>query len=268
MSLASEARKETIMTLLNERGKVIAGELSTLFEVSTETIRRDLEELERESKLKKVYGGAVKFKPEAEPPLLEREAVHVEAKRTIGQLAAGLVEDNDVIIVDEGSTALQIVHCLEGKQNLTILTNSVPVLMLIIEFQKRGTFDGKLVFIGGEVSAKHLRVSGPIAEKVLEDFYVNKSFVSVDGVSLKYGITSYDYEKAVFTRQMVRNSETAIVVADFSKIDKRTVAKITDLPEIQQIVSDREPPPEWKAALKKMAVTWIYPEHTSASETE
>lgn len=260
LSLASEARKETIMNLLNEKGRVIAGELSALFEVSTETIRRDLDELERESKLKKVYGGAVKFKPEPEPALFEREAVNVEAKRKIGALSAALVEDNDVIIVDEGSTALQIIHCLEGKRNVTILTNFIPALMAIIEFQKRGTFDGKLVFIGGEVSAQHLRVAGPIAEKVLEDFYVNKAFVSVDGVSLKYGITSYDYEKSAFTRQMVRHSEVAIVVADFSKIDKRTVAKITDLAEIQQIVSDREPPAEWKPALDKMGITWVCPE--------
>ncbi|OKP83049.1 DeoR/GlpR family DNA-binding transcription regulator [Paenibacillus sp. P32E] len=260
MSLASEERKETIMTLLNERGKVIANELSLLFEVSTETIRRDLDELEKENKLKKVYGGAVKFKVEVEPPLLEREAIHVEAKRKIGILAAGLIEDNDVIVVDEGSTALQIIHCLEGKQHLTILTNSVPALMLLIEFQKRGTFNGKLIFIGGEVSAKHLRVSGPIAEKVLEGFYVNKSFVSVDGVSLENGITSYDYEKAVFTRQMIRNSEMAIVVADSSKIDKRTVAKIADLDEIHMIVTDQAPSPKWKAPLQKIAVQWIYPQ--------
>jgi DeoR/GlpR family transcriptional regulator of sugar metabolism len=163
-------------------------------------------------------------------------------------------------VVDEGSTALQILHFLDNKHHLTILTNSIPALMLLIEHQKRGTFDGKLIFIGGEVSAKHLRVSGPISEKIMEDFYVNKSFVSVDGVSLENGISSYDYEKAVFTRKIIRCSETAIVVADFSKIDKRTVAKIADLREIHMIVSEQAPPEEWKAALQKMELRWIHPE--------
>jgi len=260
VSLAGEERKMSIMTLLNEKGKVIASELSQLFEVSTETIRRDLDELEKENKLKKVYGGAVKFKVEVEPAHYEREFIHAEAKRKIGFLAAALIEDNDVIVVDEGSTALQIIHFLDNKHNLTILTSSIPALMLLIEHHKRGTFDGKIIFIGGEVNAKHLRVSGPIAEKIMEDFYVNKSFVSVDGVSIENGITSYDYERAVFTKKLIRCSETAIVVADFSKIAKRTVAKIVDLHDIHIIVSDQAPPTEWKSSLKKMDLRWINPQ--------
>ncbi|BBI31940.1 DeoR family transcriptional regulator [Cohnella abietis] len=259
MSLAGEERKLSIMNLLNEKGKVIANELSQLFEVSTETIRRDLDDLEKENKLKKVYGGAVKFKVEVEPAHYERESIHAEAKRKIGFLAAGLIEDNDVIVVDEGSTALQIIHFLENKQNLTILTSSIPTLMLLIEYNKRGTFDGKIIFIGGEVNAKHLRVSGPIAEKIMEDFYVNKSFVSVDGVSLENGITSYDYDRAAFTRKLIRSSETTIVVADHSKIVKRTVAKIADLKDIHIIVSDQEPPEGWSDTLKSLDLRWINP---------
>lgn len=257
MSLAGEERKKSIMAILNEKGKVSASELSLLFEVTTETIRRDLDELEKENKLKKVYGGAVKFKVEVEPPHYEREFIHAEAKRKIGALAAELIEDNDVIVIDEGSTALQIIHCLESKSNLTILTSSIPALMLLIEHHKRGTFDGKIIFIGGEVNAKHLRVSGAIAEKIMEDFYVNKSFISVDGVSLENGITSYDYDRAVFTKKLMQCSETTIVLADSSKVIKRTVAKIADLKDVHIIVSDQSPPKEWSAALKKKNVRWI-----------
>ncbi|MCD9022932.1 DeoR/GlpR family DNA-binding transcription regulator [Cohnella silvisoli] len=263
MSLAGEERKSSIMNLLNEKGKVIANELAQLFDVTTETIRRDLDELEKDNKLKKVYGGAVKFKVEVEPAHYEREFIHAEAKRKIGFLAAGLIEDNDVIVVDEGSTALQIIHFLDNKHNLTILTSSIPALMLLIEHQKRGSFDGKIIFIGGEVNAKHLRVSGPIAEKIMEDFYVNKSFVSVDGVSLENGVTSYDYDRAVFTRKLIRSSETAIVVADHSKIVKRTVAKIADLQDIHIIVSDQAPPTEWIAKLNNMDLRWINPPNKS-----
>lgn len=259
MSLAGEDRKISIMTLLNEKGKVIARELALLFEVTTETIRRDLDELEKENKLKKIYGGAVKFKVEIEPPLYERELINAEAKSKIGFQAAELIDDNDVIIVDEGSTALQIIHFLEGKHNVTILTNSIPALMLLIEHKKRGSFDGKIILIGGEVNVKHLRVSGPIAEKIIEDFYVNKAFISVDGVSLEHGITSYDYEQAVLTRELIRCSETVIVVADESKIAKRTLAKIVDLHDVHIIVSDQAPPNGWIPKLKDSDVRWVHP---------
>ncbi|QTH41496.1 DeoR/GlpR transcriptional regulator [Cohnella sp. LGH] len=260
MSLAGEERKREIMTLLNEKGKVIAGELAQRFEVSTETIRRDLDDLEKENKLKKVYGGALRISPKVEPPLLERESTNVEAKLKVGALAAKLVEDNDVIVLDEGSTVLQMIPFLEHKRNLTILTNSIPALMRLLEYQKRGTFDVKIILIGGVVNTQHLRATGPIAEKIIEDFYVNKAFISVDGVSLKHGITSYDYEKAVFTRKLIGGSEMAIVVADYSKIAKRTVARIAELRELHTIVSDEAPPEEWKSQLGKLELRWIHRE--------
>jgi DeoR/GlpR family transcriptional regulator of sugar metabolism len=257
VSLAGEERKKSIMTLLNEQGKVNVSELSQKFEVSTETIRRDLDELEKENKLKKVYGGAIRYKAEIEPPHVERESLHTDAKRKIGSLAAQLIDNNDFILIDEGSTALQIIHHLEDKRHLTILTCSIPALTLLIEYQKRGSFDGKIIFIGGEVSAKHMRVSGSIAEKTLDDFYVNKAFVSVDGISLEHGITSYDYDKANFTRKMISCSETTIVLADHSKIDKRSVSKIAELAEVDQIISDQAPPSHWVTSFAAMNVQWV-----------
>ncbi len=247
------------MVLLNEKGKVIASELARRFEVSTETIRRDLDDLEKDNKLKKVYGGAVRAGAKVEPPMLERESTQVEAKRTIGGLAAQLVEDNDVIVLDEGSTVLQMIPFLEDKQQLTILTNSIPALMRLLEYQKRGTFDAKIILIGGVVNAQHLRATGPIAEKTMEDFYVNKSFISVDGISLKNGVTSYDYEKAMFTRKLIECSETAIVLADSSKIAKRTVARIVELQELHAVISDQAHPSDWSPQLKKMGLKWICP---------
>ncbi|MBM7564269.1 DeoR/GlpR family DNA-binding transcription regulator [Paenibacillus sacheonensis] len=257
MSLAGEERKRSIMALLNENGKVNVIALSQQFEVSTETIRRDLDELEKDNKLKKVYGGAVKLKSEIEPAYYEREVIHADEKRVIGALAAKLIEDDDVLVIDEGSTAMQILHHLDGKRNLTILVCSIPTLTLLVDYQKRGSFDGRIIFIGGEINTKHLRVSGPIAEKMMEDFYVNKSFVSVDGVSAEHGITGYDYERALFTRKLIRCSETVVVVADASKIGKRTVAKIADLSDVHYIVSNDGPPTGWEGALKEHGVKWV-----------
>ncbi|MFC4809752.1 DeoR/GlpR family DNA-binding transcription regulator [Paenibacillus sp. GCM10023250] len=257
MSLAGEERKRGILFMLNEKGKVNVNELSQKFDVTTETIRRDLDELEKDNKLKKVYGGAVKFAHDIEPAYHEREVSRAEEKRLIGQHAAKLIDDHDVLVIDEGSTAMQIIHYLEGKRELTVLVCAIPALTLLIEYQKRGVFDGKIIFIGGEVNAKHLRVSGPIAEKMMEDFYVNKSFISVDGVSLDSGLSGFDYERALFTRKLVRSSETVVAVADSSKIGKRTVAKIADLSDVHYIVSNEGPPAGWEKALQDMSVTWV-----------
>ncbi|SDW43983.1 DeoR/GlpR family DNA-binding transcription regulator [Paenibacillus sp. CF384] len=257
MSLASEERKKRVLELLVIQGKVQVNELAQKFEVTTETIRRDLDDLEKDGKLKKVYGGAVKVQADFEPAYHEREVIHAEEKRKIGMLAANLIQNDDVIVIDEGSTAMQILHHLADKRNLTILVCSIPTLILLVDYQKRGLFDGRMIFIGGEVNSKHMRVSGPIAEKVMEDFYVHKSFLSVDGVSLENGITSYDFERALFTRKLIRCSETSIVVADSSKIGKRTVAKIADLTDIHCIVSDNEPPAGWKGSLEEMGVSWL-----------
>ncbi|MCM3631242.1 DeoR/GlpR family DNA-binding transcription regulator [Paenibacillus glycanilyticus] len=257
MSLAGEERRKRILEMLGIKGKVNVNELSQQFEVTTETIRRDLDDLEKSNKLKKVYGGAVKLKTEIEPAYNEREIIHAEEKRAIGVLAAGLIEDNDVLVIDEGSTAMQIIHHLKDKHNLTILVCSIPTLTLLLDYQKNGEYDGRTIFIGGEVDPKHLRVSGPISEKMMEDFYVNKSFVSVDGVSLENGLTGYDYERALFTRKLMQCSQTTIVVADSSKIGKRTVARIADLSDVDYVVSNSEPPSGWTEKLQDRGVTWL-----------
>ncbi|ACS98897.1 DeoR/GlpR family DNA-binding transcription regulator [Paenibacillus sp. JDR-2] len=257
MSLAGEERRNRILEMLGIKGKVNVNELARQFEVTTETIRRDLDDLEKSGKLKKVYGGAVKLKTEIEPAYSEREIIYAEEKQAIGMLAAGLVEDNDVLVIDEGSTAMQIIPHLTDKRNLTILVCSIPTLTLLLEYQRNGLIDGRTIFIGGEVNPKHLRVSGPIAEKMMEDFYVNKAFVSVDGVSLENGLTGFDYERALFTRKLMLCSQTKVVVADSSKIGKRTVARIADLSDVDYVVSNSEPPTGWNGILQDKGVTWL-----------
>jgi DeoR/GlpR family transcriptional regulator of sugar metabolism len=257
MSLAGEERKNKILDLLSEKGKVKAGELSLRFDVTTETIRRDLDELEQENKLKKVYGGAIKVKAEIELPYYERQFMHSEAKSQIGLLAAGLIEDQDVIAIDEGSTTLQILHHLANKQNLTIMTCSISAMLLLVEYQKKGTFHGKIILIGGEVNSQHLRITGPIAENMMDNYFVNKAFISVDGISPNYGITSYDTDRAMFSRKLIKCSQQAIVVADSAKLSLRNVARIAGLNEIETIVCNEQPPEDWNDLLIAYGVTWL-----------
>ncbi|MZQ82189.1 DeoR family transcriptional regulator [Paenibacillus sp. 5J-6] len=261
MSLIGEERKDYILNLLNLEGKVKTTDLVDNLNVSSETIRRYLEELEEENKLKRVYGGAVKINiSREEPSHLKREVLHAEEKRIIGRSAATLVEDNEVIFIDDGSTTLHIIDYLLNKKNLTVLTNSVPALYLLIDYKNKELLSGDIFFIGGKVSSLQSRVVGSMAEKMIENFYVDKAFISIDGIMLGKGITSFDEERGQFARKLIDQSKISVVVTDSSKFGQVQFYKIADFNKIDIIVSNVDAPKEWKEQLTQKDITWIQAE--------
>lgn len=258
MSLVGEDRKNYILKQLNLLGKVETSNLAAELNVSLETIRRYLEELEKKGKLTRIYGGAVKLNPEhEEPPHLQREITFIEEKKRIGKAAAQLVQDNDIIAIDEGTTTLQMAEYLFYKKNLTILTSSIPLLNLLISFRQNEYLTGSIFFIGGRVNPVHMRVAGSIAEKMMEYFHVDKAFISAEGILIKKGITSYDPDKALLTRKYVENSEETIALLDHSKIGVSKFYKIADVQEIDAVVSDAPPPEGWQEELEQKGIRWI-----------
>jgi DeoR/GlpR family transcriptional regulator of sugar metabolism len=258
MSLIGEERKDYILNQLNLEGKVKTNDLVENLNVSSETIRRYLEELEEENKLKRVYGGAVKINlSRDEPSHLKREVLHADEKRKIGRAAATLVEDNDVIFIDDGTTTLHMIDYLLNKKNITVLTISIPALYLLIDYKNKELYSGDIYLLGGKVNSMHSRVTGTLAEKMVENFYADKAFLSVDGLMVEKGITGFDEEKGQLTRQFIKNAKQNIVLSDQSKIGLVQFYKIADLKEIDIIVSDAAAPKEWEDYLVKKDVTWI-----------
>lgn len=258
MSLLGEERKQIILQLVDTNGKVRTNELVEKLQVSSESIRRYLEELETEGKLKRVYGGAVKLNLErTEPSHLSREVMRAEEKRRIGRAAAELVQDHDTIVIDEGTTPLQMISFLSNKKDLTILTSSLTALNLLVENQNKGLLSSEIYFLGGKVNAKHHRVGGSFAEKMMKDFYVDKAFLSADGLLLHKGITCYDAERAVLAKRFIENANESIIMADHSKIGISTLCRFADLREIDIIVSDVAAPEEWSKELQAHNVAWL-----------
>ena len=256
MSLASEDRKRIILELLDTEGKVTTAELVARLDVSKESVRRYLDELEGEGQLRKVYGGAVKPQiSRDEPPHLERMALHRLEKERIGRQAAGLVQDGELLFLDEGTTALCLIPYLR-QHGLTVLTNSFPAATLLMERINQGRFVGRVIFLGGEVEARHARSSGTLTEEWLGRYYVDKAIISVDGLHAESGITSLDGGKAAVSRKAIAHADTIVVVADASKLERRYPYKIGDLREITHIVSNQAPPAEWGSALKRHHVHW------------
>lgn len=250
MSLTFEDRKKDIMSKLERDGKVGVPELAELFNVSSETIRRDLDRLDKEGLLKKVYGGAVKSRSYAiEPPFDQKTILHPGEKDAIGALAASLVSDGDSIMLGNGTTPLAMIRHLAQRKNVTLVTHSVPVLLAAME-----QFGGRLIFIGGEVNVHQRTASGPLAELALKQLKVNKTFISAGGITQADGITDYDLYEAHIARQMAERSEALIVLADHSKLGKSTLAHICPLKSISALVTDAGCSAEWRELLDENGV--------------
>lgn len=246
MSLSFEIRKERILTDLEKNEKVEVRDLAKHFDVSGETIRRDLERLELAGYLKKVYGGAVRTKSNKEPTYTQKASMNKDAKISICQLAASLVEDNDNIIIGHGTTAVEMVRFLKHKKNLTIITPSVPVLNLAMEL-----IEGKVIFIGGELESQQQFTGGHLANMMLEKFSVNKAFIAAGGLSFRNGITDYDINGSILAKNMMERAEEIIVLADDTKFGKSTFAHINPLSFASIIITNRPCSNEWNEYLKE-----------------
>ncbi|MGD6958782.1 DeoR/GlpR family DNA-binding transcription regulator [Rossellomorea aquimaris] len=252
MSLLAEERKKIIQSDLEEYGQVRVAELAEKFDVSTETIRRYLEELESEQKLKKVYGGAVKIEEDTgEHALYEREIVRINEKQKIADRALQFIEDNDVIIIDEGSTPLQMIKGLCAKHNITVITNSFPVASALISYSNHNQFDGEIVFIGGSVQPLHNRSGGSLTEKIAKEFWADKAFISADGLFHPKGVMSYDLEKSQLAQVYLRNATHTYLLADSMKIGVKATYRIAEFDQFDFIISDVDAPEEWEDAILK-----------------
>lgn len=253
-----DERKNRILYELDNFEKVSVTQLAKKFGVTTETIRRDLDALEGEYKLKRIHGGAIKISfDKQEPSHIQKRNVYKEEKQRIGHKAASLINDNDIITIDTGTTTCEILYYIKDKKNLTILLNTVAGLNILIDLKNKGVFDGKIIFLGGEINADQLSCVGPISENILKKFYVDKAFIGVGGVSLQNGLTGYDVNEANLSKMIMENSKEVIIVADHSKIGVRNFYKIEDIENVNVIVSDAQAPNEWINSLNEHGIDWI-----------
>ncbi|QMV42788.1 DeoR/GlpR family DNA-binding transcription regulator [Cohnella cholangitidis] len=258
MSVSSEQRKRIILEQLKLEGQVKVSDLSLLCDVSEETIRRDLVFLEKEGQVKRVYGGAVAAKQaNYEPPYLLRQQVKADEKAQIGTKAAELISSGDTVVIDVGTTTLELAKAISDKERLTVLTNSIAVAYHLMESLIEGRFSGKIIVIGGQLNPEQQSLSGALGERVMEQFRVDKAFISVGGISMQRGTSDYDVDETMLSRRMVAAAEQTIVLADDSKFDKEAFVELAPIREIDTIVSNVPPPKEWLPALKSHRIQWI-----------
>lgn len=258
MSVLAEGRKIQILSELEREGKVMVVPLARQFDVSTETIRRDLQVLEKEGHLRRVYGGAIKssFRSD-EAPYNLRQKMYAAEKRAIGERAAMLIKDGGTVVIDGGTTTLEMAQAITGKRGLTILTSSLPLAACLLESLNREQFSGKVIMLGGEVSPSQRSITGILGERMMRGFSINQAFISVGGVSLTHGFTDFDLSEASMSCAFAEAAQEVIVLADHSKFGINTFAPIMPIEKCDFIVSDQVPSLQWQEHLRKRKVEWI-----------
>ncbi|MFX3661164.1 MAG: DeoR/GlpR family DNA-binding transcription regulator [Ectobacillus sp.] len=258
MLILPEERKNEILNELERVGKVKVVDLAKKFNVSEETIRRDLTILEEGGLLKKVYGGAIKTTFQSgEPPFTQRTTVNQEEKMKIGKKAAELISDGDVIVIDVGTTTVEFAHFIQNKKNITILTNSIPVSAVLMESLNQQKFTGEILLLGGQVDPKQQSISGCLTEQMLGQFNIDKAFISAGGVSIQNGVSNYHLNESLVSRTMVDVSKQIILLADHSKFGVDTFCKVCPLERVDVIVCDQPLPEAWKNHSKLSEIDWI-----------
>ena len=251
--LAIERRREILARLAVE-GKVIVSELARDFEVTEETIRRDLERLDKEGLVSKTYGGAVsKHNTALDLPYNIREGVNVFQKQKISDEVAALVNDGERIMLDSSSTALYIVKKLKNKKNLTIITNSVKILIELADKP-----DWTVLSTGGLLKNGALSLTGSSAEKMISTYHVDTAICSCKGVDTAMGVTDSNEKDSLIKQAMFASAERRILALDSEKFDKKSFVRVCGFRDIDILVTDSTPPEKWISFCEDKKIELVY----------
>ncbi len=247
--LAAERRNE-ILEILKEEGRVIVSELSRKYEVTEETIRRDLEKLEQDGVAERTYGGAVvKANDKEELPFLVRKRANVEAKKAIAMKICNLIHDGDRIMLDASTTALFVAKQLRPKKNITIITNSIEILLELSDEK-----EWKILSTGGSLRPGALSLVGYQAERMVDDFHVDKAIVSCKGVDLEHGFSDSNEADAGIKKRMLNSADVKIMAVDNAKFGHRSFTKITGINGIDMIATDCPLNEQWQRKFEEYHV--------------
>ena len=232
--MMAEERRTQILQIVRTEGRARVNELANRFSSSAVTIRNDLNELHQRGLVLRSHGGAVL--PDTilrESPVHERLKTHAEEKRRIGALAATLINDGETIILDSGTTTLEIARQIKNKQGLQVITNGVNIAAELLDARDVQTF-----IVGGTLRVDSASIVGRSTEEMFEQFSADKLFLSGAGCDPDFGVSGANLEETMVNRAMLRIAREIILVADASKFSKRSMVRIAPFSEIDTVISD------------------------------
>lgn len=243
-----------IVERLSEDGSVAVGDLAGQLGVSAATVRRDLALMEEQRLLDRTHGGAVAHSVLYELPLRYRSARHQEQKARIARAAAARVPDGSAIGMTGGTTTTEVARALADRDRLTVVTNSLSIAS---ELAVRPNL--KLVVTGGVARTESYELVGPLAESALASLNLDLVVIGVDGIDVHAGFTTHHEVEAHTNRALIERARQVIVAADSSKIGQIAFARICDLDEVHEVITDAAADPAQIEAIRAagIAVTLV-----------
>lgn len=249
-------RREQIIQSLHREKKVLVSQLAIKFNVTEETIRRDLEKLEKEGIVTRNYGGAVlNVKIYEDLPYKTRNTHNIEEKIKMGKILLPLIQNGDTIMADPSSTvfeALKIIH--NERDNLTIITNSSSI------FPEFNDSDHTIISTGGILSKTAKSLNGNITRQTIQNYNVDVALISCKGISMKNGITDVNEYASEIKSIMKKQATKTILLVDSSKFDKVGFVHMFQFGEIDYLLTDKKPSEDWITFLENKHVNLIYNE--------
>jgi DeoR family transcriptional regulator of aga operon len=253
--LLTEQRRRNLLDLVDQNGQVTVVDLIKRFSISAVTVRSDLDALASIGAIVRSHGGAVRrLEATQDYPLRTKETLHHIEKVRIGKAAAELVRAGETIILDSGSTTAEIARHLKKLKlpSLTVITNALNIAAELADH-----VGISLMMIGGLLRPISCSFVGPQAEAMMNDFHADRLFLAVDGFDLENGPSTPDVLEAQLNNVMIRSAKEVNVVADFSKLGRRSVSKIGPFDRIRRLITDKRAAPEFTEGLREKGIEVI-----------
>lgn len=249
--MLNNKRKQYILDVLHRDGEVIATALSQALGVSEDTIRRDLRELAQEGLLQRVHGGALPASP-AVADFAGRELISGDSKAAIGLAAASLIKEGQVVILDGGTTAVQVVRHLPRNLRATLVTHSPNIALELMPYP-----DIEVILIGGRLFRHSIVAVGAAALEAISHIRADIYFMGVTGIHAEAGLSTGDFEEAYVKRALSKQAAETFVLASQEKIGAASGYMVAALTDISGMIVENSTPDEVLAPFERLGVTVI-----------
>jgi DeoR/GlpR family transcriptional regulator of sugar metabolism len=250
--MLARERQQKILEMMQRTKVIKVTDITSKFGVSTETARRDLDILKSQNLIKRIYGGATLITPiTSELSYSTREVLHSAEKIAIGKKAAELIEDGQTIILDVGTTTIELARSIKHRSNIIVLTNSLPIV------NELSNSDISLHIMGGKVNKSFLSMSGSLTLSALKQYYVDIAFIGAGGVTFRDGISDFNIEEAQVRKFSIERAKKTILLADSSKFGMNAFAIVCPLNAVDVIVTDWNIDPAVLNELREQKITVV-----------
>jgi len=253
--MLSIERRWRIINYLKKNGTARISDLSKMLEVSDNTIRRDLDKLVQEKVVKRIHGGGVLIGDTYSPHdfyWIERETKFSEEKKRIGAKAAELIQKGETVILDVGTTTIEIAKNLSNKKNITVITNGLNIATQLIKNRKID-----IILSGGTFREVSMSLVGIFTEEFFKNIHVDKLFLSAGNVNINSGVTNTNIIEVPIKRAMIEVAEEVILTVTYNKIGKRSFAYVCPISAINKIITDKKAPEAEINAIRKKGIEVI-----------